>query len=154
MNAALGLRLAAVFFAAGFLAAVFFAAGFLAAVFFAAGFFAAVFFAAGFFAAVFFAAFLAVAMTLLPVGYTGGQRLSVLKRGPPVEAQRSIGGDYTAFSLLGNGLHGEIAPRGGRCCIDARHAFRCDRGRQPRARLPGQRGVESRLHPPPACRAP
>src|SRR5262245_194939 len=66
MNAALGLRLAAAFFA-GFFAAVFFAAlaGFLAAGFFAAVFFAG--FLAGFLAAVFFAAFLAVAMGLLPV---------------------------------------------------------------------------------------
>src|SRR5437762_2075391 len=52
MNAAFGLRFAAVFFAA-FFAGDFFAAG---------AFFAADFFAAGFFAADFFAAFLAVAI--------------------------------------------------------------------------------------------
>jgi hypothetical protein len=64
MNAAFGLRLVAVFFAA------FFGAAFFADAFFA-GFFAAVFFAADFFAAGFLAgffAFLAVAIVLLPVG--------------------------------------------------------------------------------------
>jgi hypothetical protein len=65
MNAALGLRLAAGFFAA-FFGAAFFGAAFFAG-FFAAGFFAAGFFAAGFLAG-FFAAFLAVAIALLPGG--------------------------------------------------------------------------------------
>src|SRR5689334_24800832 len=61
MNAALGLRFAADFFAA-FFGAAFFAGAFFAADFFAAGFLSADFFAAGFFAADFFAAFLAVAI--------------------------------------------------------------------------------------------
>ena len=66
MNAALGLRLAAGFFAA-FFGAAFFGAAFFAGAFFAAGFFAAGFFAAGFLAG-FFADFLAVAIALLPGG--------------------------------------------------------------------------------------
>src|SRR5262245_56735781 len=67
MNAALGLRFAAGFFAADFLAAGFLADDFLAAGVFDAGFFAADFFAAGFFAGPFFAPFLAVAIVLLPM---------------------------------------------------------------------------------------
>src|SRR5574337_1630269 len=108
MNAAFGLRLAA-FFAAGFFAAAFFAAGFFAADFFAAGFLAAPFLAAGFFAAVFFAAFFAVAMCLLPVGYSGRATPQRSEAGPPVQARRSIGGDYTAFSQWRNGCNGEIS---------------------------------------------
>src|SRR4029077_8600314 len=87
MNAALGLRFAADFLAAGFFAAAFLAAGFFAALFLAAGFFAALFLAAGFLAAVFFAAFLAVAMFLLPVSYAGGQRSLRPEAGLPVQAR-------------------------------------------------------------------
>src|ERR1700747_568324 len=88
MKAALGLRFAPDFFAA-FLAGAFFAA-FLAGAFFAAFF--APFLAAGFLAG-FLAAFLAVAIGLLPVGYAGGQRASVLKRALLSRALRFIGAD-------------------------------------------------------------
>src|SRR5512139_1277773 len=81
MNAALGLRLAPDFFAAGFFAGAFFAA-FFAGAFFAAGFFAG-FFAAGFFAG-FRAAFLAVAMFLLPRDRCGLHCIERSEAGRPV----------------------------------------------------------------------
>src|SRR5262252_9128646 len=80
MNAALGLRFAPDFFAAGFFAGAFFAA-FFAGAFFAAGFFAG-FFAAGFFA--FFAAFLAVAIILLPRDRCGIHCIERSEAGRPV----------------------------------------------------------------------
>src|SRR5574340_1194666 len=72
-----------------------------------AAFFAAAFFAAGFLAAVFFAAFFAVAMCLLPVGNSGRATPQRSEADPPVEARRSIGGDYTAFSQWRKGCRSE-----------------------------------------------
>src|SRR5574340_955732 len=80
-------------------------------------FFAAAFLAAGFFAAVFFAAFFAVAMCLLPVGYSGRATPQRSEAGPPVQARRSIGGDYTAFSQWGNDCSREISCADTACAI-------------------------------------
>ena len=100
MNAALGLRFAPDFFAAGFFAGAFFAA-FFAGAFFAAGFFAG-FLAAGFFAG-FFAAFLAVAMVLLPRGRCGMHCIERSEADPSCHGEScSIGGNYSAIPREGN----------------------------------------------------